>query len=356
MKNQMAPKKLEVKNFKIDEIHPYENNPRFNKDAVSKVAASIKKFGFKNPILVDKNNVIIAGHTRLEAAKKLKLEEVPCIVAADLTEKQAKALRLADNKVAEFSTWDYLKLDQELAELGDAFDFKDFGFGGATLRLRPFILGLSTPTYTDLIHEAGQRGATALSTEFFCMEQRSNNLKAQRQLFKDICGFDLFAFYKKYSVGCGYLRLNKKIKKPFFDRMKSICDEYNMRFYVSDAHWKDMCHNGSCCGLPEDWNYSRGQFGEALQIAKKNGYVKYSDIREDIDKLLSGFLYKRAESFNTNSCENRAHFEGMTMADYMRWLWNNPQAGQNIYKMFEGVVRPVGKDENGDLIYKYVGK
>lgn len=128
----MAQKnKLEVKNFKIDEIHPYENNPRFNKDAVSKVAASIKKFGFKNPILVDKNMVIIAGHTRLEAAKKLKLDEVPCIVAADLNEKQAKALRLADNKVAEFSTWDYLKLDEELKGLGDAFDFADFGFGGA---------------------------------------------------------------------------------------------------------------------------------------------------------------------------------------------------------------------------------
>jgi len=127
----MASKKLEIKNFKIEEVHPYENNPRFNKDAVSKVASSIKKFGFKNPILVDKNNVIIAGHTRLEAAKKLGLEEVPCIVASDLTEKQAKALRLADNKVAEFSTWDYLKLDEELKALGDSFDFQDFGFGGA---------------------------------------------------------------------------------------------------------------------------------------------------------------------------------------------------------------------------------
>lgn len=126
-----AKSKLDVKYLKLEDIHPYENNPRFNKDAVSKVAASIKKFGFKNPILVDKNNVIIAGHTRLEAAKKLGLEEAPCIIAADLNEKQAKALRLADNKVAEFSTWDYLKLDQELAELGDAFDFKDFGFGGA---------------------------------------------------------------------------------------------------------------------------------------------------------------------------------------------------------------------------------
>lgn len=126
-----AKSKLDVKYLKLEDIHPYENNPRFNKDAVSKVAASIKKFGFKNPILVDKNNVIIAGHTRLEAAKKLGLEEAPCIVAADLTEKQAKALRLADNKVAEFSTWDYLKLDEELKGLGDAFDFKDFGFGGA---------------------------------------------------------------------------------------------------------------------------------------------------------------------------------------------------------------------------------
>lgn len=127
----MALNKLQVKNFKIEDVHPYENNPRFNKDAVSKVASSIKKFGFKNPILLDKNNVIIAGHTRLEAAKKLGLEEVPCIVASDLTEKQAKALRLADNKVAEFSTWDYLKLDEELKALGDSFDFQDFGFGGA---------------------------------------------------------------------------------------------------------------------------------------------------------------------------------------------------------------------------------
>jgi len=127
----MASNKIQVKNFKIEDVHPYENNPRFNKEAVSKVASSIKKFGFKNPILVDKNNVIIAGHTRLEAAKKLGLEEVPCIVASDLTEKQAKALRLADNKVAEFSSWDYLKLDEELKALGDAFDFSDFGFGGA---------------------------------------------------------------------------------------------------------------------------------------------------------------------------------------------------------------------------------
>lgn len=232
----------------------------------------------------------------------------------------------------------------------------DADCGGATLRLRPFIIGISSPTYIDLIRNAAKNGATALSTEFFCMEQRSPSLKMYRQTFNELCGFDLFAFYKKYSCGVGYLRLNKNIKKPFFDRMKAACDEYKMRFYVSDAHWKDMCHNGSCCGLPESWNYSRGQFGEALQIAKKNGIVRYSDIRDDIDTLFSDFDIGRAVGFNMNSSEKRAHFYGLSTADYMRWLWNNPQAGQNLYKMFEGIVQPCGKDENGDIIYKYVGE
>lgn len=225
--------------------------------------------------------------------------------------------------------------------------------GGATLRLRPFILGVSTPSYLDLIRLAGDAGATALSTEFFCVDQRSNALKEKTELFKELCGFDIFKFYKKYSSGCGYLRLNKKIKKPFFERMKSVCNSKGMRFYVSDAHYKDMCNNGSCCGLPEDWNYSRGQFGEALQIAKKNGLVKYSDINKDINSLLSGFEFGKASGFNCSSAEKSAHFGGMSMADYMRWLWNNPQAGQSPYKMFEGIMKPVAKDENGDLIYKY---
>lgn len=222
--------------------------------------------------------------------------------------------------------------------------------GGATLRLRPFIIGVSTPTYLQLIKEARNRGATALSTEFFCVEQRSRTLKEYMPTLNELCGFDVMEFYSKFSVSAGYLRLNRKVKEPFIKKMQAECEASGMRFYVSDAHFKELCANGSCCGLPEDWNYSRGQFCQALQIAKKNGVVHYGDISKDINNLLN-FEWGRAEGFNANSSERRAKFYGMTMADYMRWLWNNPQAGQSPYKLFEGILVPTGNDENGDIVY-----
>ena len=183
-------------------------------------------------------------------------------------------------------------------------------------------------------------------------EAYSNLYGDKATIFNRECGFDLFDFYKKYSISTGYLRLNRKVKRPFIENMKNLCDELGMRFYVSDAHFKELCCNGSCCGLPQSWNYSRGQFCEALQIAKEKGSVRWSDIKDDVEQL-HNYEYRRAEGFNTKSCEHRSHFEGMTMAEYMHWLWNNPQNGQNPYKMFEGVMRPDGKDENGDLIYVY---
>lgn len=116
---------------KTKDLIPYINNPRNNDGAVDKVASSIKNFGFKVPIVVDGDNEIIAGHTRLKAAKKLGMEEVPCIVADDLSDGQIKAFRLADNKVSEFSDWDMEMLEKELLEIKDIdIDFKmeDFGF------------------------------------------------------------------------------------------------------------------------------------------------------------------------------------------------------------------------------------
>lgn len=111
----------------LDELHPYEKNPRKNDDAVKYVAESIKQFGFKVPIVIDSAGVIIAGHTRYKAAKKLKMDTVPCIVADDLTEEQIKAFRLADNKVAEKAEWDFDLLAEELDGLFD-FDMTAFGF------------------------------------------------------------------------------------------------------------------------------------------------------------------------------------------------------------------------------------
>lgn len=114
----------------INEITPYEKNARINDNAVEKVADSIREFGFKNPIIIDKNNVIIAGHTRLKAAIMLGMEKVPCICADDLTPEQVKAFRLIDNKTNEFAEWDHELLMDELKELMESSDinFESFGF------------------------------------------------------------------------------------------------------------------------------------------------------------------------------------------------------------------------------------
>ncbi len=121
-------KELKIEYLPLGEIKPYEKNPRKNEKAVEAIANSIKQFGFKVPIIIDTNNVIVTGHTRLKAAEKLKLNKVPCVRADDLTEKQIKAFRLADNKVSEIAEWDYDLLDEELASIGDDLDMDVFGF------------------------------------------------------------------------------------------------------------------------------------------------------------------------------------------------------------------------------------
>ncbi len=125
-----------ITNFRINDLKPYEKNPRKNDEAVQYVSESIKQFGFKVPIIIDKNNVIVAGHTRFKAAKKLGISEVPCIVADDLTEEQIKAFRLADNKVAEKAEWDFDLLAEEIDDLFD-FDMSVFGFDDADAEEEP---------------------------------------------------------------------------------------------------------------------------------------------------------------------------------------------------------------------------
>lgn len=117
---------MEIVNVSIDDLIPYENNPRNNERAIDKVANSISEFGFKVPIIIDKNNVIVCGHTRYLAAKQLEMARIPCIMANDLTEEQIKAFRLVDNKTSEFASWDYDMLSVELDEIG--IDMTDFGF------------------------------------------------------------------------------------------------------------------------------------------------------------------------------------------------------------------------------------
>lgn len=108
---------LKIEYVKTADLIPYANNPRKNDAAVDKVVESIREFGFKNPIIVDGNNEIIAGHTRLKAAEKLGIDEVPTIKAEDLTPEQVKAFRIADNKTHEFAEWDMSLLKEELKEI-----------------------------------------------------------------------------------------------------------------------------------------------------------------------------------------------------------------------------------------------
>lgn len=118
---------MQIVDVNIEKLIPYDKNPRNNSDAINYVANSIAEFGFKVPIVIDKDYTIVCGHTRWLAAKQLELKSVPCIMADDLTPKQIKAFRLADNKVSEIATWDFDLLNSELKDLLD-FDMSKFNF------------------------------------------------------------------------------------------------------------------------------------------------------------------------------------------------------------------------------------
>ncbi len=117
---------MEIKQISIQKIKPYKNNPRKNDEAIEPLMASIKKFGFRVPIVIDKDNVIVAGHTRYKAAKRLKMDMIPVVRAENLTEKEAAAYRLIDNKTQEFAGWQFDELITELEGL--EIDMSDFGF------------------------------------------------------------------------------------------------------------------------------------------------------------------------------------------------------------------------------------
>jgi len=116
-----------VQKIKIEDIIPYEDNPRKNAEAVQPVMNSIAAFGIKQPLVLDKNNVIVVGHTRYLAAKKLGYKELPCVIADDLTEDEANGYRLADNRTNEYAQWDIELMNKELASI-QTVDMEQFGF------------------------------------------------------------------------------------------------------------------------------------------------------------------------------------------------------------------------------------
>lgn len=132
--------KLQVQYLSIDSVKPYEKNPRKNDDAVQSVVDSIREYGFRVPILIDSNHTVIAGHTRLKAAKVLGMEEIPCILASDMTAEQVRAFRIADNRLSEIASWNYDLLAQEL----EGLDFGCLNLDFPELEVPDFEGSLST--------------------------------------------------------------------------------------------------------------------------------------------------------------------------------------------------------------------
>lgn len=204
---------------KIEDLTPYHNNPRNNENAVEPVAASIREFGFKVPIVIDSDGVIVAGHTRLKAAQKLGMKKVPCIVADDLTPEQIKAFRVTDNKVSEFATWDFEKLEEELAAL--SFDMDGFGFdppsgdnGGEIIEDDPAEVDEETPPKTRLgdVYALGRhRLICGDSTDPAVIDRLMDGVKAKLLLTDPPYGIDVVQ--NRRVGGGGALHFGGKVGK-----------------------------------------------------------------------------------------------------------------------------------------------
>jgi DNA repair photolyase len=231
--------------------------------------------------------------------------------------------------------------------------------GGVTLRLRPFIIGYTDigGEYLELIARAAEAGATAVSTEFLCVESRCTpESKARFDQMSEIMGIDLLDFYRRNTVNAtGYLRLNWMIKKPFVDKMEALCKKVGMRFYVSDAHHKDRCCNGSCCGLPESWNTHQGQFTSALLEAKRAGEVTWDWMLSNIGPFFDDIKVTHGSGLNIarGTPDDRARFRDWSITDYIRYIWNTPKHPRSPYRYFYGLMRPDRVDEKGNVVYRY---
>jgi len=222
-----------------------------------------------------------------------------------------------------------------------------------TLRLRPFVIGLTDPYHTMMVKRAAETGCQSVSTEFFCLENRmSKETRRRYRRMSEILGYDLVGRYRRYSSTTGLLRLNRNVKRRFIEEMKEAADKYGIRLYVSDAHFKEVSAGGSCCGLPESCNYNRGQFTEAVVIARKKGYVKWNDIEFDLG-WAKNIKWRSAVGYNTGNSKAYARFYNHTLYDMIRYWWNNPKSGSSPYRYFEGVLVPDGLDDEGNIIYRF---
>ena len=205
----------------IDKIIPYENNPRLNDEAVEPVANSIEQFGFKVPIIIDSSNIIVAGHTRLKAAKQLGMDKVPCIIADDLTEEQIRAFRLVDNKVSELADWDYEKLEEELANI-NSIDMNIFDFDMS--EINDIVEHLDEDIVCDSELEKVSLSEKFLFTPTSVLNTRCAQWQERKRAFEARCA------YKKGLITRAEAKTDiEPYIKLFNNRSMEIAKKYNMK-------------------------------------------------------------------------------------------------------------------------------
>lgn len=313
---------MNIIEFKISEVKPYEKNPRKNDQSVDKVARSIEEFGFKVPLVIDKNNVIVCGHTRYKAAKKLGLDVVPCVVADDLTDEQIKAYRLADNKVGEDSLWDMDLLD---AELSDIFELNMADFGFSLLEEEQeevvedgFEAELPEEPKSKLgdIYQLGNhRLMCGSSTDVSCVEKLIDNAK-----------IELLLTDPPYNMGYSGAGIIKQTTKNVKERIKDIID--------FDAHSISYI--------------SKMDIGSVYIFTSK-------DLIPDYFKIFEGWKFNILTWVKTNNppmCNNNF----LPDIEYLLYfhkskgrVWNNGLRPLDIYRKAYFSSRSEGHEEAGDV-------
>jgi len=220
------------------------------------------------------------------------------------------------------------------------------------LRMRPYIIGYTDRTLEELLVRSKDAGATAVSMEFFCLERRAAGyLRRRYEQMSEALGFNIFDYYKHLSKGSGYLRLNSNTKAPHVEKVYKLCRKLGMRFACSDAHFKELNDTGCCCGLDNTWNWSRGQFTNALIKARKCGIACMKDIEQDREWE---HLWKFSEVRNCGDWKKYRKFKNVTCKMAKDNIWNDPQNPSSPYQYFDGRLVPQSLDENQNVVYGYV--
>lgn len=222
---------MKIVNKKVADLIPYEKNPRKNDKAVDAVAASIREFGFKVPCVIDADNVVVTGHTRLKAAKKLGLEEVPCVVADDLTEEQIKAFRLADNKTSELADWDFDLLAEEAGDIIE-IDLEEFGFDLEDV--------FNREEYT----EPHEHNAQTLKLDRVDMECVTGKWQFPVLKPTDHVPKDLLPFHWAYPSTCKETEYDKGVHFYIYDWLFE-------RFWNNPEKYLDKLARFDCCLTPD---------------------------------------------------------------------------------------------------------